>query len=207
MDTDLLVDDLIAGGRKLAAELVRDGLDVTAVGWLKPRDAGRWYLYIASKGVDEKGALSAYRAVHAALQRLPGLGISSQDIKVVGADQPLTKAMLEIEPLQAQSILSRFREGLLGDVVVDDVYIYPPSAITAAPFDVIARGKEEVLRYLEGEAQSRAGTPGEYLLARDDAGKLVAVIAGHPFVGSGTVTIDGNRLVIANGIVVAAQQR
>ena len=41
MDTDTLVDHQIADGRRLAAHLVRDGLDVTAVGWIKPSEEGR----------------------------------------------------------------------------------------------------------------------------------------------------------------------
>src|SRR5438876_563003 len=134
MDTDILVDNRIANGRRLAAELVRDGLDVTAVGWIKPSEEDRWLLYIASKAVDEKGPLPAYRAVHAALQRLPGPSVSLMEVKLIGADHPITKDMLEIQRCQPSSIPTRFRGGQFGGVAVDDAYIYPSSAGTAATF-------------------------------------------------------------------------
>ena len=124
MDTDTLVDRQIAEGRKLAAKLVEDGLDVTAVGWIKPSEEGRWLLYIASKAVDEKGPALAYRAVHAALQRLPDFCISFSDVKLIGADNPITKGILEIQRRQTGKIVTRFRGLELGGVAVDDAYVY-----------------------------------------------------------------------------------
>jgi len=67
---------------------------------------------------------------------------------------------------------------------------------------IIAKGKEDVLAYLEHAAMSRAGKPGEYSLQRDDSGNLVAFIAGHSFTGTGAITLDGNRLVAVDGILV-----
>jgi len=62
------------------------------------------------------------------------------------------------------------------------------------------------LGYLEKEALKRSGgKPGVYSLERDDAGNLVAVIEGHSFIGSGTVSLGGNRLLIVDGIIVNIQ--
>ena len=71
----------------------------------------------------------------------------------------------------------------------------------------VADGKEAVLAYLEQEAQNRAGKPGIYQLLKDDSGNLVAFIAGHSFMGTGSYSIDGNRMVVLDGVLVHVQQR
>jgi hypothetical protein len=70
----------------------------------------------------------------------------------------------------------------------------------------VAEGKEAVLSYLEQEAQNIAGQPGVYRLVRDDAGNLVAFIAGRSFIGTGSYAIDGNRVVILDGLVIHVQE-
>lgn len=72
---------------------------------------------------------------------------------------------------------------------------------------IIAEGKDAVLVHLEQEAQNIAGKPGGYLLVRDDSGNLVAFIAGRSFVGTGSYAIDGNRMVVIDGLVMHVQQK
>jgi hypothetical protein len=43
-------------------------------------------------------------------------------------------------------------------------------------------------------------------LERDDVGNLVAFIAGHSFIGSGTISLGGNRLLVVDGILVNVQK-
>ena len=71
----------------------------------------------------------------------------------------------------------------------------------------VAEGKEAVLAYLEQETQNTARQPGVYQLVRDDSGNLVAFIAGHSFIGTGSYSIDGNRMVVVDGMLVHVQQR
>jgi hypothetical protein len=67
----------------------------------------------------------------------------------------------------------------------------------------IAQGKEAVLKHLEDEARQRSGgKEGQYLLAHDDYGNLVAFIAGHSFIGTGTIAFSGKNLTVSNGIVM-----
>jgi len=40
-----------------------DGFDVRLAFWTKPTDEGKWFLYLASPVVDEKGPAAAYRLV------------------------------------------------------------------------------------------------------------------------------------------------
>ncbi len=70
----------------------------------------------------------------------------------------------------------------------------------------IAEGKEAVLAYLEHEAQNITGQPGIYRLLRDDAGNLVAFIAGRSFLGTGSYSIGGSRMAVIDGLVVHVQQ-
>lgn len=71
----------------------------------------------------------------------------------------------------------------------------------------IAEGKEAVLAYLEQEARTIAGQPGVYRLVKDDSGNLVAFIAGRSFVGTGSYSMSGNRMVVIDGLVVHVQHK
>jgi hypothetical protein len=72
--------------------------------------------------------------------------------------------------------------------------------------ETLAEGKEAVLEYLEKDAQSIAGQPGVYRLVRDDSGNLIAFIAGRSFLGTGTYSIGGNRMIVVDGLIVQLEQ-
>lgn len=199
MDPITLVDRRIEDGQKLFQQLVRDNFDVTVAFWLKTSEEDWWHLYVASKVVDERGPIDAYRALQASLQQLPGTTLSLADVKLIGRESALAKQMLTLQeryPDRRPSVRS-------GGGGLEEAYIYSPSK----PVEVIAKGKEAVLRHLESESQARAAAPGEYLLARDETGALVAFIAGHSFVGTGTVQLGGKRLLVVAGIVIEAQDK
>ena len=73
--------------------------------------------------------------------------------------------------------------------------------------EIIAQGKDAMLGLLESESQKRTGggKPGEYMMAKDNDGQLFVCIAGHTFLGTGFVNLDGQRLVVADGIVSNVQ--
>ncbi len=71
----------------------------------------------------------------------------------------------------------------------------------------VAEGKEAVLAYLEQESQNVAGKPGVYSRVRDDSGNLVAFIAGHSFLGTGSYSLDGNRMLVVDGLVMDIQRK
>jgi acetyltransferase-like isoleucine patch superfamily enzyme len=71
----------------------------------------------------------------------------------------------------------------------------------------IAEGKDAVLNFLENETLKRTDEkPGVYQLVRDDANNLVLFIEGFSFIGSGTVSINGNLLTVADGRVINLQK-
>ncbi len=68
-------------------------------------------------------------------------------------------------------------------------------------------GKYDVLECPENESLTHTNeNPGVYALQRDDDGNLVLFLAGHAFIGSGTVSLGGNLLDVINGQVVKIQK-
>ena len=72
--------------------------------------------------------------------------------------------------------------------------------------ETLAEGKEAVLEYLERDAQRIAGQPGVYRLVRDDSGNLIAFIAGRSFLGTGSYSIGGKRMIFVVGLIVQFEQ-
>lgn len=71
-----------------------------------------------------------------------------------------------------------------------------------------SRGQRSCFRSLgeRSPLKRSGGTPGVHRLERDDVGNLVAFIAGHSFIGSGTISLGGNRLLVVDGILVNVQK-
>jgi hypothetical protein len=200
MDQISLVDRRVEDGKRLVRQLVADSFDVTVAFWLKRSEEEWWYLYLASKIVDDKGPAEAFRALNNSLKKLRDSTVSLADIKLLQIESLLAKQMLQRRlnrvPLAYQSGSSSGG--------IEEGYIYP----TDWPFEVIAKGKDAVLRHLEDESQATTGQAGEYVLARDEAGALWAVIAGHSFVGSGQMLLPGGKsLAFSNGIITDIRDR
>ena len=71
----------------------------------------------------------------------------------------------------------------------------------------IVEGKDAVLNFLENEALKRTDEkPGVCQLVRDDADNLVLFFEGFTFIGSGTVSLGGNLLNVADGRIVTHQK-
>jgi len=127
------------------------------------------------------------------------------EVKLIGSANPIAKDILEIRNRSSGSNPSRYRGPQLGGVAIDEAFIYPASAAFGGDFQVLVKGRDEVWKYLEKESQSTSGVPGEYLLARDGRGNLVAIIAGHSFVGAGTMLVGGKRMHLNNGLIISVQ--
>jgi hypothetical protein len=56
------------------------------------------------------------------------------------------------------------------------------------------------------DAQRIAGQPGVYRLVRDDSGNLIAFIAGRSFLGTGSYSIGGKRMIVVDGLIVEFDQ-
>ncbi len=71
---------------------------------------------------------------------------------------------------------------------------------------IVAEGKEAVMQHLEATAKTRLGESGPYMLMEDDSGTLIAFLAGYSFIGTGSIALGGQQLVVKNGLVMAVQQ-
>lgn len=139
MDQDTVVSEQTENGKRLIEALAADGFDVRVAFWAKPTDEGKWFLYLVSSSVDDKGPAVAYRLVHRILRKMPELWIEPLEIRVVGLNDSLAEAALELtKPKVADSPfavrnpkpypgMTRFGGSTLGGVSIDGAYIYPPS--------------------------------------------------------------------------------
>jgi hypothetical protein len=139
MDQGSMVSEQTESGKRLIDALAADGFDVRVAFWAKLTDEGKWYLYLASPLVDEKGPLAAYRLIDGILRKTPDLWIDSLEIRVVGLNDSLTEgALAAIKPNVPNSPyavrnprqypgMTRVGGSTLGGVSIEGAYIYPPS--------------------------------------------------------------------------------
>jgi hypothetical protein len=132
MDTASLVEKQIDDGRQLIDLLAAKGFEVNAACWLKTGDEGRWFLYIVSRAVDEKGPTPAYGEVARAFQSIPDSWVSMFQVKLIGATSPIAKDVLAIRERHSGMIPPHYRSSLIGGMSVDDIYIYP-SVVAGSP--------------------------------------------------------------------------
>ena len=143
MDQDAVVSEKTESGKRLIEALAAAGFDVRIAFWAKPTDDGKWFLYLASPAVDDKGPAIAYRFVFGVVQQIPDLWIEPLDVKVIGLNDSLAKAALALmkrtvtdSPFAVQNPkpypgMTHFGGSVLGGVSVDGAYIYPPAQAAA----------------------------------------------------------------------------
>ena len=132
--------DMIDAGRRLVDELGRHQFEVATAFWAKPVEDGRWFLYLASPTVEDKGGTFAYRIVHPLIRQMPELGLDPLDVRVLSPDDSLAEAA---EAVVASKVpagpfgvrhkpypgMTHFGGGTLSDLAIEGgAYIYPPRA-------------------------------------------------------------------------------
>lgn len=125
MDTTTLVDEQRDEGERLVGNLRQSGFDVAAAFWVLPSRDDRWYLYIASGVVDAVGLSAAYRRVYGELSRSLVGWISRSDIKLIGNQHPVA---LDVMAHQSDSLPTVYRGRELGNMIIENAYIYSKSA-------------------------------------------------------------------------------
>jgi hypothetical protein len=142
-DKNTVVSQLAEDGKQLMGALVKEGFDVQAAFWMKPTDDEKWFLYLASPMVDDKGPAAAYRFVHRVLRNMSNTLIEPLEIKVLGLNDSITSDVLaRITPKVANSPyavrnpppyrgMTWFGGATLGGISIDGAYIYPLSAVAA----------------------------------------------------------------------------
>lgn len=125
MDPVPLVEGQIDDGLQLLDRLAGEGVAVRAACWVKPVEEDRWTLYIATPLVDEGGKMSAYREVYRVLRQLESAWMTVSDITVVGEKHPITQELLDLQRHFSGKAPTRYRRPLLGNLAVEEIYIYP----------------------------------------------------------------------------------
>jgi len=173
MDTDTLVENQIDDGWKLLAQLVRNNCDVSTACWVKTGEEGRWFLYIASTVVDEKGLAAAYREVYGMLQSMDIPWISLSEVKLISPTNPIARAVLEILQRHPGRFPTRLQLPQLGNVAIEEVYIYPPTAALAAA----SRGKRKTK--IIGRREDASG--GEPRIVEEEIGTVDGILGEEIF--------------------------
>jgi hypothetical protein len=129
MDQRPLVEMQIAEGRHLLDRLAGEGVAVTAAGWVKESEGGPWFLYLVTPLVSEEGPKRpAYRRVNEVIRQMPQfLWVHPMEIKVVGPDSSVGKAMRDLIKRYPGAPLIPYRDASLGGLSIEGAYIYPPS--------------------------------------------------------------------------------
>lgn len=134
MDQEVLVSENFSSGRMLLERLTVEGFDVIAGAWVRESresEEGPWFFYVASKEVDDRGIIEAYRQLSIIMAMLPDLWIDPFGVKLVGADDLVTQALLKVRGQLTGTRPRRIYQGSLGDRPIMDAYVYPAVATVA----------------------------------------------------------------------------
>jgi hypothetical protein len=133
MDKDTLVENRINYGRLLVEELPQRGFPVAAGFWLKPTVDGKWRFYLVSSAVDAEGLTEAYGQLHPVVRAMPQpFWIDPLEIKLIGPSNPIARDAIAYLSSASAPRLAPVPWGgtRLGDVIVDEAYLYPLPAST-----------------------------------------------------------------------------
>ena len=125
MDHEPLVTEQIEAGARFLREFDKYA-PVSSAFWLKQNERRFWHLYVASDKITDDNFDLAYREVVRIRRELrdPWLG-SLPRVKVINTNTPLAQAALARQRPYPGQTLPRVYDTLFGDVMVDEVYIYP----------------------------------------------------------------------------------
>jgi hypothetical protein len=124
MDQGSLVNEQIEAGAKVAAEFDKYA-PLAAAFWAKDIEYKDWYLYLASEQINSTNFDLAYGEVVRIFgdKKRPGMDIFQ--IKVAGLDNPLVKGVCDLQRAYPNVAGSHLWTRRLGEVMVEDAYIYP----------------------------------------------------------------------------------
>ena len=126
MEQSSLLDTDLYDGRRFVERFAADGNPVTTAFWAKTAEDGTWFLYVATELVERQGPIAAYRAVHAALDKIDYSSITSSNVKVINTLNPMVKDVLALGQ-KVGRFAARFGHQRIGMLEVDELYVYAPS--------------------------------------------------------------------------------
>ncbi len=108
MDTNPLVIEEIDAGADLIQRF-HEYMPVEAAFWLNPSEEGRWALYIVSPKIDVAHYDLGFAEILRLVQEMQTPYIDPFQVRLIGSDDPLAKAALEINQKYPGPMPTRFR--------------------------------------------------------------------------------------------------
>ena len=130
MDQSPLVKEMVDAGAKFIGEFAKY-VPIQAAFWLKASEEEQWYLHLASDQIDDTNFDLAYGEVMRMASRIPDPWLSPFEIKVVSSKNPLAAAVVGFQNKFPGRIPTRYRGRPLGNISVEEVYMYPQPATAA----------------------------------------------------------------------------
>jgi hypothetical protein len=124
MDQGSLVEMQINDGLRIIQKLQESGFDVRAAWWMRTSEEGQWFLYIASKRVEEDGIAAAYRKAYALMRNLGPLWVDRFEVKLIGPENPIANDVIGILSRFRDRVNTRYGGDRLGNVSIDGAYLY-----------------------------------------------------------------------------------
>jgi hypothetical protein len=128
VDQEVLVDLQFDEGRALLEELVHAKIDIAVAFWVKPPEKDEWVFHVASKRLSSMTAGDAFIAVFEALNRIQSSTIDYSDVKHAKPTSPAAAKAIEVRDRHSAISPIRLRAKKLGDLPIEEAYIYPRTA-------------------------------------------------------------------------------
>ena len=137
-----LTPEMLESGWELAKALTDKQIELSACFWLYTAETNRWKLVMSFPQVDTEGPSKAYGIIQSVIRpegfrqfepqsfgRLVTLYLD--DISVMSASHPLVRSVASIQ-MDAHELGSRQKSTRIGQVFVEDAFIYNLSRLTAS---------------------------------------------------------------------------
>jgi hypothetical protein len=132
MDKGPLVNEQINAGVRFLAEF-QNYLPIQSAFWLKESENGRWYLYVASDQITDENFDVVYGEVGRLAEVIRDPNFDVFQVKVIGADDSLAKAVLEMQKRYPGRSPLRFHDKTFGGHNFEEVYVYPQPIPVPSP--------------------------------------------------------------------------
>jgi hypothetical protein len=126
MDTELLVEPRLDEGKRLLAEMVREGFAVAIAFWARVADSDLWRLYVGWNSNQPEEVVRFYRVVIQCLERIGPTDIMLLDVKLIPEAGPLALVAIEMRGRFLGRGMARYRGKKLANLGFEEALIYPP---------------------------------------------------------------------------------
>lgn len=128
-----LVDRFIAEGRQLVDALRAKGHVVPSAVWIRSVDSIDWRLHLCLQDIDTLGYREAYQIVDETMRELKLQGFELFDIRLMNVSDPVARDVAARQSQWPAPIDTVFRGYELGDLPIEEAFIYAPATAQSQP--------------------------------------------------------------------------